>query len=174
MKKLDVVQEREKAAASEMLKQGRKDKALYCLKRKKMHQVQVEKIAAMLDNVQQMLETLDFSAVEAQVMAALKDGTTALTAMNNAMKIEDVENLVDDAAEAVSISKEVGALLAENIGADDETEIEQELVEMAKQLKKSQGTDEKIDLGPRVPDHTIESQHGVAETTEQPTERVAA
>lgn len=54
-----------------------------------------------LDNIQRMVDEIEFSQVELKVFEELKRGTQALKNIQSEMKIEDVEKLMEESREAM-------------------------------------------------------------------------
>jgi charged multivesicular body protein 6 len=93
--------DREIAIAKQLLKENKKDKAKLALQKKKYQEQLLEKAEIQLDNLKTLIDQLDFAKIEVQVFEGLKAGTKALQQLNNEMKIEDVEKLMDDSREAL-------------------------------------------------------------------------
>jgi charged multivesicular body protein 6 len=88
--------------------------------------------------------------VEKQVVEGLKQGTAVLKELNNEMKIEDVERLMEDTADAVAYQQEVSDLLSSKITEEDEEEIELELEKLHEEEAKEKMGDQLGKL-PEVP-----------------------
>ena len=126
-RKLDVLAQKEHDKAKAFMAEGKKEKALYCLKRKRAQEVKVASIRQMLDNIHEMLSSLDFAKIEADVVASMKEGTNALNVLHRHMQAENVEQVMDEAFEAIQISREVSELLGEPLSTFDEEAILAEL-----------------------------------------------
>lgn len=99
-----------------------------------------------------MLQTgsIEFALVEKQVFEGLKTGSAVLKELNNEMKVEDVERLMDDTADAVAYQQEVSDLLSSKITEEDEEEIEREL-ELLAEAERTETSDSVLGKLPMVP-----------------------
>lgn len=85
---------------AQLLKGGKRDRALIALKKKKMHDkqaLQLEHNILMLDERMVALET---SVQQADLIGALKSANGAIKAMQRQMPLESVEQLLEDNADA--------------------------------------------------------------------------
>ncbi|KAI8322533.1 hypothetical protein GQ54DRAFT_246784, partial [Martensiomyces pterosporus] len=129
-KRVQVVLDREDAIARELLLKGDKKRALLALRRRKCQEQMIRKTDDQLFNLQQLMETIEFSLVQKDVMFGLEQGNKVLTQLNNEMRIEDVERLADDTAEAIAYQNEVSEILSSNMTAEDEEAVLAELEEL--------------------------------------------
>lgn len=127
-RKFERVSEAEHEKAKEFMKVGNKRKALYCLKREKAQQAQLQSVTDMLDNVQKLIDSVEFSQMEEEVVAALKDGKTELERLNKMLSIDDIEKLMDETAESIEEARQIDALLSQPVaGVTDDDELLREL-----------------------------------------------
>jgi charged multivesicular body protein 4 len=113
-----------------------REKALRCIKRRKIYEEQLKRIVGMQDNVDSMLNAVESAQFEAQVFATLKEGGAALKALTKDMG--DVEKTMEDVADAVADAQAISALLGEQVGAPlDEDDLEAELMQLVGQGKGS-------------------------------------
>jgi len=116
------------AAARELLAEGRRDRALVALRRKRLADTQYASIATWLMRVEELLSGMEASRQQQAVVAALKDGAAALKAAQRALSVEAVERLNEEAAEAREHHGRVRAALeSADFGAADEAAVEAEL-----------------------------------------------
>ena len=123
--------EKEKELAKRLLKDGKKDKAKLLLRKKKYQESILAKTDGQLDNLGKfdalfrfflvwvdwelifwlrfsfiLLETLvnnlEFSQVEKQVIDGLKMGNESLKKANEMFSIDEIEQIMDDTAEAIA------------------------------------------------------------------------
>lgn len=157
-KKIQLNQIAEKQLAKKCLDQGRKDKALRLLKKKKFQDTLLEKTDNQLDNLEQLVHDIEFTQVEIQVVEGLKGGNEALEALHQIMSLDDVERIMGDTEDAIEYQREIDDLLAGGAAAEaDEDELLEELdallgIEQAA-LPDVPVTD--IDM-PDVPSHELE------------------
>ena len=94
-------------------------RALLLLRKKKMLESQLDKSENILENVERMVKNgnfplntfhffwnvqthdLEFAQVQVDVVHSLKQGNDALKKMNELLKLEDIEKLMEDSREAV-------------------------------------------------------------------------
>lgn len=94
--------------------------------------------------------SIEFALVEKQVVEGLKTGAAVLKELNNEMKLEDVEKLMDDTADAIAYQNEVSEMLNENLTQEDEEEIEAELDRLVEEEAKL-GAGGQLERLPNVP-----------------------
>lgn len=141
------------------LREGKRDKALALLKRKKLYVAQLERVGGMQSRVEESIIAIESAQMEKQVLDALRGGSDALRAIQKDMG--DVEKAVEDMQEAVADAQAVSDLLSEHIGPVpiDEDALEAELMQLAgvKAPKtKADDDDDKEVAGLKVPDHKVE------------------
>jgi charged multivesicular body protein 6 len=129
-KKMDLLMDKETDAARELLANGQRDRALFCLRRKKCHALQLERSRGLLENVYKLISEIEFVKVEKSVFDALKEGTKTLQEMNKELSVETVEQVMEDAADAIMHVNEVSELLGGYLGEDHEREAVEELTAM--------------------------------------------
>lgn len=125
--KIQVVLDREHELAKEQLRLGNKDRALLALKKKRYQEQLLEKSNAQLFNLEHMCSSIEFAQVELQVLDGLKAGNKVLTELQDEMKMEDVERLMEETAEAIEYQNEISAMLSQKLGDADELAAEEEL-----------------------------------------------
>ena len=115
--------------ARELLKQGNRKGALMVVKRKKMAEAMLDKTAAKLDNVQQLINDIEYAKVNVAVFEGLQKGRDALKELNSLVSVEDVEALLDDNADQMAKAQELDDALSARAGElspEDEADIEAE------------------------------------------------
>lgn len=123
-KKIVLSQERERAVAKECIKNGRKDKAMRLLKKKKYQDTLLAKTDTQLDNLEKLVNDLEFAQVEIKVMEGLKGGNEALAELHKIMTLDDVEKIMGDTEEAVAYQHEIDDIMSGGIGQEEEDEDE--------------------------------------------------
>lgn len=174
---MNFVTERETEIAKEHLKNGKKSSALLALKKRTYQQGLLDQTHTQLFNLDQLLQTIEFAQVEAKVFEGLKTGNLILKELQEETKIEDVEKLMDDTAEAIQyqnvtinfifmfificfyLFQELSQLIAGNQYVHiDEDELLEELEELKNKEVLGDGiikVGEDIIKLPSVPDHEI-------------------
>jgi len=126
-KRMTTVVEKEKETARQLLKAGQKDKALLILKKKKRQEQLIAQSEAQLDNVSQMIDSVEFAQMEKDVFDKLKSGNEVLTALNKEMSIDKIDALMEETEEALAVQREIEEALAGHLSSEDDAEIEDEL-----------------------------------------------
>jgi len=147
-KRMTTVVEKEKETARQLLKAGQKDKALLVLKKKKRQEQLLQQSEAQLDNVQQMIDSVEFAQMEKDVFEKLKSGNEVLTALNKEMSIEKIDALMEETEEALAVRREIEEALAGHLTTEDDAEIEAELAG----LDELNDEEEAEDIAAQLPD----------------------
>ncbi|KAJ7786193.1 Snf7 family, partial [Mycena metata] len=129
-KKIQVILEREHAIARAHLATGQKDRAVIALRRRKYQQSLLLKTDGQLETLEELVSTIEFSLVEVSVLHGLKQGNEVLKEIHKEMNIESVEKLMDETQEAREYQREIGEILANNLTADEEDAVQDELSQL--------------------------------------------
>ncbi|KDR85315.1 hypothetical protein GALMADRAFT_234109 [Galerina marginata CBS 339.88] len=133
-KKIQAVLDREQAIAKAQIAAGQKDRALIALRRRKYQQSLLTKTDDQLENLEQLVSTIEFSLVEVSVLHGLKQGNEVLKEIHKEMNIESVEKLLEETAEAREYQKEIGDMLSNTLTLDDEEAVQKELLALQEDL----------------------------------------
>ncbi|KAJ2799044.1 Vacuolar protein sorting-associated protein 20 [Coemansia guatemalensis] len=158
-KRVEVVLNREDSLARELLRKGDKSRALLALRRRKYQQQMINKTDMQLFNLQNLVEQIEFSLVQKDVLFGLEQGNKVLSQLNSEMRIEDVERLADNTAEAIAYQKEVSNILNANMSAEDDEAV---LEDFAK-LEREETDKLQLDI-PQAPKHAL-PEHAAAEAS---------
>lgn len=124
IRKYERVASLEHEKAKELLRAGNKRKALYCLKREKAQEAQIATVTDMLNNVQHLIDTVEFAQIEGEVVGAMRDGKSELDNLNKMLNIDDIEKLMDETSESVEEANQINALLSRPLaGVPDDDEL---------------------------------------------------
>ncbi|KAF9056490.1 Snf7 family [Panaeolus papilionaceus] len=148
-KKIQGVLDREQAIARAQLVAGEKDRALIALRRRKYQQGLLLKTDQQLENLEQLVSTIEFSLVEVSVLHGLKQGNEVLKEIHKEMNVESVEKLLEETAEAREYQKEISDMLSNNLSLDEEDDVQKELLALQEEIETE--LSHKIEL-PSVPD----------------------
>ena len=109
--------------AKDKMAAGDKKGALYAMKRKKLHESELDKI----QNVKMTLETqvlnLESAAQNAETFSAMNAGKNAMKNIRDDMGIDKVDDLMDDIREEMEMANEISDAIAQPvdpIAADDD------------------------------------------------------
>ncbi|XP_060946225.1 charged multivesicular body protein 6-like [Limanda limanda] len=126
-KKITLQLEKERLLAKQLLKDGRRDKALLLLKKKRYQDQLLEKTENQLSNLERMVQDIEFMQIEMQVIEELKVGNDCLRSMHQIMSIEDVERILDETQESIEYQRQIDEMLAGALTQDDEDAVLAEL-----------------------------------------------
>ncbi|EFJ49034.1 hypothetical protein VOLCADRAFT_45980, partial [Volvox carteri f. nagariensis] len=114
-KLLNVRLVRHAEVASQLAREGRRDRALLVLRKKKLNEKQLSQLHGLILNVEEMLSNIETSKKQSVVFAALQSGTEALKQLQAQVKLEDVQRLLEDTAEARQYQEELQTLLGQQL-----------------------------------------------------------
>ncbi|XP_053300413.1 charged multivesicular body protein 6 [Pleuronectes platessa] len=126
-KKITSQLEKERLVAKQLLKDGRRDKALLLLKKKRYQDQLLEKTENQLSNLERMVQDIEFMQIEMEVIEGLKVGNDCLRSMHEIMSIEDVERILDETQESIEYQRQIDEMLAGALTQDDEDSVLAEL-----------------------------------------------
>uniref|UniRef100_A0A670JT56 Charged multivesicular body protein 6 n=1 Tax=Podarcis muralis TaxID=64176 RepID=A0A670JT56_PODMU len=144
-KRISLQLERERAFARQLLKDGKKEKAKFLLKKKRYQEQLLDKTENQISNLERMVQDIEFTQIEMKVIEGLKIGNECLNKMHQVMSIEEVERIMDETQEAVEYQRQIDEMLAGSFTVEDEDAILAELDAI---------TQEQIDL-PEVPSEPL-------------------
>lgn len=132
-KKIQAVLDREHEIAKQQLAAGNKDRAILALRKKKYQESLLQKTDAQLENLEQLVSTIEFSLVEVSVLHGLQQGNEVLKQIHNEMNLETVEKIMEETAEAREYQREIDEMLASNLTVEDEEAVQAELRELQRE-----------------------------------------
>ncbi|XP_020349797.1 charged multivesicular body protein 6 [Oncorhynchus nerka] len=157
-KRITLQLEKERNLAKQLLKDGKKEKALLLLKKKRYQDQLLDKTENQISNLERMCQDIEFAQIEMKVIEGLKVGNDCLKSLHEAMSIEDVERIMDETQEAIEYQREIDEMLAGSLTQEDEDAILAELEAI------TQGD---LDL-PEVPDESLPEVPETAEEEPEP------
>ncbi|ETV73549.1 hypothetical protein H257_11676 [Aphanomyces astaci] len=115
-------------------KSAAKDKrgAIFCLKRKKMYESEVEKLQGARMTLETQVMTLESTQVNMATFTALRSGANQMKAIHGQMNVDSVDDIMDDIQEEMATADEIGRAISQPLGNAlyDEDELEQQLREL--------------------------------------------
>lgn len=118
---------KERELAKQLLRDGKRERAKLLLKKKRYLESLLDKTDQQLDNLQQMVDNIEFAQIELKVVEGLKTGNKCLEEMHRIMSLDDVEQIMADTQEAIEYQREIDELLGQNLTDEDEEAIAAEL-----------------------------------------------
>lgn len=116
--------ERQTQLAKEAIRNEQPQKAKYYLRSKKQQELTILKTYDQLDNLEQLIGTIEFKLIEKDVLYGLQQGNEVLTKLNLEMSVDKIDKLLDDLEEERVKVDEVLDLLGLSNG--EEIEVEEE------------------------------------------------
>lgn len=111
--------------------------ATAALKRKKMNETELDRLAGTRMQLEMQVNTLESANLNAETMAAMKKASEALKVIHGNMTIEKVDAEMAAMQEQRDLANEIGAAISDpmNAGIDmDEDELKRELEEMEEEV----------------------------------------
>ncbi|XP_019964072.1 charged multivesicular body protein 6 [Paralichthys olivaceus] len=126
-KKINLQLEKERALAKQLLKDGKKDKALLLLKKKRYQDKLLDKTENQISNLEHLVQDLEFAQIEKKVLDGLKVGNECLKKMHEVMSIEEVERIMDETQDSIEYQRQIDEMLAGSFSQEDEDAVLAEL-----------------------------------------------
>ncbi|XP_028842819.1 charged multivesicular body protein 6 [Denticeps clupeoides] len=126
-KRITLQLERERHLAKLLLKDGKKEKALLLLKKKRYQDQLLEKTENQIANLERLVQDIEFAQIEMKVLEGLKAGNDCLKKMHEVMSIEEVERIMEETHDAIEYQKQIDDLLAGSLTQEDEEAVLLEL-----------------------------------------------
>ncbi|XP_041076527.1 charged multivesicular body protein 6-like [Polyodon spathula] len=143
-KRINLHLEKERLLARQLLRDGRKPKALLLLKKKRYQEQLLDKTENQISNLERMVQDIEFVQIEMKVIEGLKIGNSCLKKMHEVMSIEDVERIMEETQEGIDYQRQIDEVLAGSLTQEDEDAVLAELEAL------TQGEEEVEEL-PEVP-----------------------
>ncbi|KAJ8953605.1 hypothetical protein NQ318_003029 [Aromia moschata] len=129
-KKIEAALNKDRELAKILLNKGQKDRAKLLLRKKRYQELLLIKTDSQLINLEKLTHNIEFALVELQVIEGLKQGNEALKKVNETLKIEDIESILDETRESIDKQNEINELLSGRLTDEDEEEVEKELADI--------------------------------------------
>ncbi|KAL8403602.1 hypothetical protein RB594_008745 [Gaeumannomyces avenae] len=136
-KRITQLTDKEMEIARRMLAQGDKKRALLALRRKKYQESMLSKTDAQLDQLEKLVNSVEFALISKDIVFGLEQGTKVLEQIHKEMGgIEHVEKLMGDTADAIAYQKEISEMLGGSMSNQDEDEVEDELAALEEEVSR--------------------------------------
>ncbi|XP_034948584.1 charged multivesicular body protein 6-A [Chelonus insularis] len=119
--------EKDRELAKKLIKNGRKERALSLLRKKKFQEQVLSKTDGQLENLERMVHDLEFAQIETKVIDGLKIGNIALKKLHDILSISEIEKVMDETKEGIEKQREIDELISGELTAEDEDEVVAEL-----------------------------------------------
>ncbi|KAE8283850.1 Charged multivesicular body protein 6 Chromatin-modifying protein 6 [Larimichthys crocea] len=126
-KRIHLQLEKERRLAKQLLKDGKKEKALLLLKKKRYQDQLLDKTENQIGNLERMVQDLEFAQIEKKVIDGLKVGNECLKKMHKVMSIEEVERILDETQDSIEYQRQIDEMLAGSLSQEDEDAVLAEL-----------------------------------------------
>jgi len=126
-KRINLHLEKERLLAKQLLKNGKKEKALLLLKKKRYQDQLLDKTENQISNLERMVQDLEFAQIEVKVIEGLKVGNDCLKKMHEVMSIEEVERIMDETQDSIEYQRQIDEMLAGSLTQEDEDAVLAEL-----------------------------------------------
>ncbi|XP_028332159.1 charged multivesicular body protein 6 [Gouania willdenowi] len=126
-KRINLQLEKERSLAKQLMKDGKKEKAVLLLKKKRYQDQLLDKTDNQISNLERLVQDLEFAQIEKKVLDGLKVGNDCLKKMHEVMSIEEVERIMDETQDAVEYQRQIDEMLAGSLTQEDEDAVLAEL-----------------------------------------------
>lgn len=126
-KKTEADLEKNKDLAIKLYQKGMIDRALIVLRRKKYMEEILNRTDKQLETLEQLVADIEYTQIEVSVVEGLKVGTEALKQLNNLMNIDDIQQMMEDNAEAAEKQREISQILRQSTERYDDDDLTKEL-----------------------------------------------
>ncbi|KAM0941119.1 putative Snf7 family protein [Dioscorea sansibarensis] len=119
--------------AKDYTNQKNKNAAIQCLKKKKLYEAQIERIANLQLRLHDQMLTLQGATATTETIDALRKGSNAVKSIHQSLNVDDISKTIKEASEQSENMKQLQDALANSIGVTDdfdEDELEAELEEL--------------------------------------------
>lgn len=129
-----------------------KNVATAALRRKKMHETELNKLSGTRLQLELQVNTLESANLNAETMAAMKKGSDALKVIHNGMTPERVEDTMNEINAQREVANEISDAISNPLYSGlelDESELQEELAQL-----EQEDLDARLNLPDHVPVHT--------------------
>ncbi|KAK6535160.1 Vacuolar protein sorting-associated protein 20 [Orbilia ellipsospora] len=137
-KRIQVVLDREHEIAKECLKDGKKDKALLALRKRKYQEQLLNQTDKQLETLEQLTTNVEFALIQKDVLYGLQQGNAVLKQIEKEMSVERAEKILGDTEDALAYQKQVSDLIAQNMSNEDQDAVDEEFEALLRQSKAEQ------------------------------------
>ncbi|KAI8055613.1 vacuolar protein sorting-associated protein 20-like protein [Syncephalis plumigaleata] len=139
---LKAILQHEQLVARHHLVRGDKKRALLALKKRRYQEGLLEKTDAQLLNLEELTYSIEFAAVQRQVIEGIRNGNRVLIEIQKELSLDAVDQLMEETAGALAYQKEVEEAITERLTSEELEDIEKELDAMVKAEEEAALADE--------------------------------
>ncbi|CAH6721427.1 vacuolar protein sorting-associated protein 20 [[Candida] jaroonii] len=173
-KRINTTIQRQNDLAKEAIKKGETDRAKFYLRSKKHQQSVITKTYDQLDNLENLIGTIEFKLIEKDVIYGLTEGNKVLNKLNTEMSVDKIDKILDDLEDHKLRVDEVSDLLgAGNLSNNEEFEVDEELEKLNQEINGKESINlpdapnDKIQTLPDVPSK-IEPEKSEVDESQEP------
>lgn len=134
-KRINTTIQRQNDLAKQAIKKGETDKAKFYLRSKKHQQTVITKTYDQLDNLENLIGTIEFKLIEKDVIYGLTEGNKVLTKLNTEMSVDKIDKILDDLEDHKLRVDEVSDLLGAGIlSNNEEFEVDEEFEKLNQEI----------------------------------------
>lgn len=126
-KKIEADLETNKELALKLYQNNMKERALIVLRRKRNMEDVLTRTDKQLETLESLVTDIEYTQIQVSVVEGLRVGTEALKQLNTLMNIEDIQQMMDDSAEAAEKQREISAILSQTSERYDDDDLLKEL-----------------------------------------------
>ncbi|XP_018019208.1 charged multivesicular body protein 6-A-like [Hyalella azteca] len=152
-KRSEALLEKDRELAKKLLLAHKKERAKLLLRKKRFIEDQLQRTDGQLENIERMIQDLEFAQIEIKVVDSLRDGNEALKEVNKLLSIDDIERILEETKEGAEKQEEISALLCGFAAATGLTE--DELDAELDALLQQDSSGDKIPELPSVPEEQL-------------------
>lgn len=157
-KRMSTIIDKQTELAKKAIVNNQPDRAKFYLRSKKQQESMINTTFDQLTNLEQIIGTIEFKLIEKDVIYGLQQGNQVLQKLNNEMKVEKIESIIDQLEDEKLKVDEVTELLG-SVGPQlnrlEENEVDQELKNLEEEIHgktKVEPQEEIKPIGDKLPD----------------------
>ena len=129
--KIEIRLENDRFYAKQFFFSGKRETARFILRKIKFQKSLLQKADSQMDRIGELVQNVNFSEVEDQVIAALRLGNVELRKMQRILRIEDEGEVVDETKDIMEFHKDIEAMISKGLTEQDEKDVIAELEALA-------------------------------------------
>ena len=121
------------------LSKKRKDKAVFCMKKKKMYETEIDTIMNSTFTIEQQIMSIEGTLMNQRLVKAMQMGTDTMKETGKSLDIDKVDDVMDDINDEIDNAREIDEAISRPVETDvfDEDELMDELMEELNELEEA-------------------------------------